>query len=145
MVDGCAVLDQNQPYGDLPFHIIVRTHDAALCYGRVGSDDFLHLTGREPVASDIDNVIGTTHNEHVPVIVNKAAVAGAVESRYRFQVGFAESLIVAPDCYHTAGWQWQFYSNLTLLAGGHLAAVHVHYLHVVARGGNGCRTWFGRH
>src|SRR6516225_5912176 len=64
-------------------------------FGDVGmrGQHFFHATGREPVASDVDDVIGTAHDEDVAVVVLKAGIGGFVVAGKFVEIAFAHTRI----------------------------------------------------
>ena len=145
MVDGCAVLDQYEPHGHLASHVVVSTDHAAFRDGRVGRHHFLHLSGGQPVARDVDNVVRSPHHEHIAVFINKSSITGTVETFDGGKISVTESGVVTPDRGHAARRQWQLNGNLALFAGGHLMALHVHHLNVESGGRKRGGAGFRRH
>ena len=57
----------------------------------------LDRAGGQPVAGDVDHVVGAAHHEQIAVLVAVAAVAGEVVAGEGRQIAVDEALIVAPD------------------------------------------------
>src|SRR5690606_34115892 len=66
--------------GDHALDRIVGADHRAFGDRRVARDDLLHLPGRETMARDIDDVVGTPHDVNEAVGVDMAGIAGLVKA-----------------------------------------------------------------
>jgi len=80
----------------LAFQFVVNTEDGAFGDIAVRSENFFNAAGREAVVSDIDDVVGTGHDEDVAVVVHEPAVGGFVIAGESGEVGIDEAFIVVP-------------------------------------------------
>ena len=67
----------------------------------------LHAAGREPVAGDVDDVVGAAHDEQVAVRVLEAGVRGLVVAGELGEVAFLEALVLLPQRRQAGGRQRQ--------------------------------------
>ena len=70
----------------------------------VGLHRFLDLPRAEPMAGDIDHVVGAAENEVIAVPIPDPPVESRIDQflRERGEIGFDETLVVTPDRGHTA-------------------------------------------
>ena len=73
-----AGLEHHQSERQLAAQLVGHAEDRAFGDVGMGRDDLLHGAGREPVAGDVDDVVGAPHHEQVAVLVEVPAVAGQV-------------------------------------------------------------------
>ena len=103
---------------------------------RVAGDALLDLARAQPVAGDVDHVVGAAQDVEIAVLVADAPVEGAVDlpARDGLPVGLDEALVVAPDGLHEARRRRALDHHHALLVGlGQLlAGALVHQLDVVA-------------
>ncbi len=71
-------LQHDEPPRHLTLQVVGDADHRALGDGRMAGQHRLHRPGGEPVAGDVDHVVGAAHDEEVPVRVDVAAVAGQV-------------------------------------------------------------------
>jgi len=64
-----ARFEHDEPARDLAFELVVDTDDRALGNGGVAGEDFFHFPGGQPVARNVDDVVGTAHDIEVSVFV----------------------------------------------------------------------------
>ncbi len=62
----------------------------------MGRQHLFHTAGRQPVAGDINNVIGTRHDVHVAVLIDVTRVGGLVIAGELREIGFDEAIIGIP-------------------------------------------------
>ncbi len=77
-----------KPTGTWPFKRVVDADDRA--FGHVGMvrQHLFHVAGGEPVAGDVDDVVGAGHHEDIAVLVDVAGVAGLIVAGILGEVGF---------------------------------------------------------
>ncbi len=117
--------------------------DRALGDGRVTGERRLERAGRQPVARDVEHVVGAAHDEHVSVVVDVPAVAGEVVAVVRRQVRRDKPRVVAPQRRQRAGRHRQLQAQRTLDARAHLLTALVEHPDVVAGHGHARRTGLG--
>ena len=120
VVDVHARLQHHETARDLPLQVVVHAHDRTLGHGRMPGQHGLQRARRQPVAGDVDDVVGAAHHEQVAVLVDVAAVAGEVVAVERRQVGRDEALVVAPQRRQRSRRQRQLDADRTLGAGNRL-------------------------
>jgi len=85
--------------------------------------DLLHAAGGQPVAGDVDHVVGTPHDEDIAVLVDPAAVTGEVTAVERGEVRPHEPVVVVPQRRQRPGRHRQLDHDGTVLVRGHRQAV----------------------
>src|SRR5262247_345985 len=63
----------------------------------------LDLSGAEPVAGDVDDVVDAARDPVVAVLVTPAAVAGEILARIGLEIGVDEALVIAEHRAHLSG------------------------------------------
>src|SRR5688500_18349851 len=96
------------------------------------------------MAGDVDDVVGTGHDEDVARVVEVAGVRGLVVAGKGGEVRLAEALVRLPERWRRAGRHRQLDHQGADLAGWELAAVTVHHPDVPPRHGAGGRAWYDR-
>ena len=88
----------------------------------MGLDGLLDLPGAESVARHVDDVVGSTQNEDVTVLVAGGVVEGGVDplAGHAREISLHEAVVVAPDGLQAAGWQRWCHAEHALFVGGHL-------------------------
>ena len=118
------VLEHRERDRDLALERVGHADHRALGDRRVAGDRLLDLARAEPVAGDVDHVVGPPEDEVVAVVVADAPVEGRVDEpvRDRVEVGVDEALVVAPHRLHAARRQRRHDRDDALLVGADLGA-----------------------
>ncbi len=74
-------------------------------------ENFLDRAGREPVARDVDDIVGSRHHVYIAVLVDKARITGLVIAGEGLEVGTPESLLGIPQAGQGPWRQRQFAGN----------------------------------
>lgn len=77
--------------------LVSGTNDSGLGNTRVLDQSRLDFSGTQTVTRDVDDIVDTTLDPDVAVLVPSSTVAGEVEAGIRAHVGFEVTLVVAPD------------------------------------------------
>ena len=100
-------LSTTRPRGTWPLSSSCDADDRALGHRRDARRAPPPWCRSEPVAGDVDDVVGAAHHEQVAVLVDVAAVAGEVVAVERRQVRGDVAVVVAPERRQRAGRQRQ--------------------------------------
>lgn len=90
-------LEGNEGVDSLASKLIGGTNDSGLSNTRMLNQSRLDFSGTQTMTGDVDDVVNTTLNPDVAVLVPSSTVAGEVESWVRAHVCLEVTLVVAPD------------------------------------------------
>ena len=100
-------------------------------------DDFLDAAGRQPVAGDIDDVVGAGHHVDIAVLVDEPGVGSLVIAGIGAEIGLHKTPVLPPQRRQCAGRQRQLDRQRADLAGLRFARladrVGLQHPHVPAR------------
>src|SRR5262249_62110004 len=103
-----ARFEYDEAARDLALERVGNADHRAFCDFPMAAKYLLHPTGREPMAGDVDDVVGATHDIDVAVLVLEAGVRGLVITRKLREVILLEQIVLLPQRRQTGGWQRQF-------------------------------------
>src|SRR5262249_57758838 len=89
-------VEHDEASRDLAFHLVGHAYNGAFGHVPVLGDDLLHLSRRQAVSGNIDDVVRARHHIDVAIGVNVACVGGRVVAREIGEVARAEALVVVP-------------------------------------------------
>jgi hypothetical protein len=110
-------LSTTKPQRQLALQLVGDADDGAFGDVRDGRQDLLHAAGRQPVAGDVDDVVGARHDEEVAVLVHVAGIGRLVVAGELVEIG-AEALIGVPQRRQAARRQRQLDDDVAQRAGG---------------------------
>src|SRR6185369_15400103 len=105
IVDELArIAHDHESHCDLALQLIGHSDDRDLRHIGMAGDALFDLACSQPVAGDVDHVIGTTEDEEITVFVADTPVERAVEHLAGdvFPIGLDVALVIAPDGLHEA-------------------------------------------
>ncbi|MPL75488.1 hypothetical protein SDC9_21312 [bioreactor metagenome] len=132
LVAGAALVQAQEADRGLALQLVGGPDHRA--FGDVGmrGEHLLHRAGRQPVARDVDHVIGARHDVEIAVLVLVARVAGLVIAREMAQVTLLEAVLGIPQRRQRARRQRQLDRDRAELAILQRVAALVEDLHVIA-------------
>ena len=89
--------------GRLAFKVIADPHHGAFGHIGVARQDLFHRAGRQPVARDVDHVIGARHDPDIAVLINPPRIASLIIAGEGGEVGFAKAVFGVPQAGQGAG------------------------------------------
>src|SRR5579885_2277510 len=92
-----AGLEHDEAARHLALELVLDAEHGALGDVGVGGQHLLHAAGREPVAGDVDDVVGAAHDEDVAVLVLVAGIRRLVVAGELGEVALLEALVVPPQ------------------------------------------------
>ena len=122
-----------KPHGTSPLSSSLMPITAHSATSGCDGQHLLHAAGREPVAGDVDDVVGAAHDEDVAVLVLEAGVGGFVVAGEFGEVAFAHALVGLPQRRQARRRQRQLDHDRAHRVGRDLLARLVDDAHVVAR------------
>lgn len=119
-----ARLESDEGVDSLAGKLVGGTNDSGLGNTRVLDQSRLDFSGTQTVTRDVDDIVNTTLDPDVAVLVPSSTIAGEVEAGVRAHISFEVTLVVAPDGTSDRGpWISESQNTLNavafkLLAGG---------------------------
>ena len=93
---GSALIKDQQSQWYLTLELVVNPENRAFCYIRMVGNHLFHLPGRQTVAGYVYDIVGSTHNMHIVLPVDKAGIAGAVILGELGEILFDKTFIIVP-------------------------------------------------
>ncbi len=117
----------------LPLQFVLGADHGALRHRGMRSQHLLHLSGGQPMAGDVDDVVGAAHHPDVALLVDHAGIAGTVPAREIRQIGGVKTLVVLPQGRRAARRQRQPGAEIAGLASREQMPIVIQRLQIVAR------------
>ena len=117
-----AGLQANESQRRLPFQFVGNTGNRALGHVGMHRQNLFQRTGGQPVAGNVDHVVGPGHHVDVALLVHIAGVAGRVEALVLAQIGLPEALVRLPERRQRARRQRQAANDGSRVTGGYFTA-----------------------
>lgn len=84
VVDLIAILDRNKGIDSLAGELIRNTDDGCFSYCMVLNEGSLNLGGGETVTGNVDNIVNTTADPVITLVVTRSSVTSELPSRQLF-------------------------------------------------------------
>ena len=98
----------------------------------VGQNLF-HAACGQPVAGNVDDVVGARHDEYVAVVVDISGIRSFIKPRKFFQIGFDKSVVIVPQGGKRPRRERQFHHQRADFAGLYRFAVWIDHLNIPSR------------
>src|SRR5262249_11743661 len=127
-----AGLEHNEAAGDLALELVGDADHGALGDILMRGEHLLHSTGREPMAGDVNDIVGATHDVDVAVFVLEAGIRRLVIPGKLGEITLLEPLVLLPQRRQAARRERQFEDNRADLVRLNRLARIVHDVDLVA-------------